>query len=134
MSKNDHASAALRNTMIDAGAALFNSGDWNLYDGTQPVDAGTALSGNTKLAGLAFGATAFAASSGGSATANAITSDTDADATGTASFFRTLKSDHTTVLQDGNVGIVDENLVMNTVSIVVHATVAITSATMSMAA
>lgn len=133
MAKNDHASVALRNTMLDAGLVLFNSGDWNIYSGTQPVDASASITG-TKLAGLTFGATAWGASSGGSATANAITSDLDADATNTATHFRTFKSDHSTVLQDGNVGIVDENLVMNTTAIVIHATVAITAATASMAA
>jgi hypothetical protein len=37
------------------------------------------------------------------ATANAITSDASADATGTATFYRALKSDGTTVVADGGV-------------------------------
>jgi hypothetical protein len=90
-------------TALDALAALLNNGYLRLYSGTRPADADTALSGNTLLAELRFSATAFPASSGGVATANAITSDASADATGTATFYRALKSDGTTVVADGGV-------------------------------
>ncbi len=118
------------NTKADAQAALLNSGFLDIYDGTQPATADTAISTQTKLARLTFNATAFGASVAGVATANAITSDSDADATGTATWFRALKSDGTAVF-DGSVGTAAANLVLNTVSIVIHAAVSCTSFTMT---
>jgi hypothetical protein len=88
---------------LDALTALLNTGYLRIYSGTRPADADTALSGNTLLAELRFAATAFPASSAGVATANAITSAASAAATGTASFYRALKSDGTTVVADGGV-------------------------------
>src|SRR4051794_25514811 len=100
-------SPKLSNAAASAGAdailALLNNGFLDIYDGTQPSTADTAVSTQTKLARLTFGATAFAAASNGAASANAITSDSSADATGTASWFRALKSDGTTVVYDGSV-------------------------------
>jgi len=119
------------NTAVDAMAALLNNGYLRIYSGTQPATADTALSGNTLLAELRFGATAFGAGSAGVATANAITSDSSADATGTASFFRALKSDGTTVVCDGSVGTASADLVLNSVSIVAGAVVAVTSFTLT---
>jgi hypothetical protein len=74
---------------LDALTALLNTGYLRIYSGTRPADADTALSGNTLLAELRFAATAFPAAS--------------AAATGTASFYRALKSDGTTVVADGGV-------------------------------
>ena len=91
---------AKRDTMNDSIRATFNTGYLRIYSGTRPTDANTALSGNTLLAELRFNATAFPASSGGVLTANAITGDSAADATGTASFARCFESDGTTVIGD----------------------------------
>jgi hypothetical protein len=120
-----------RNAALDAFTALLNSGKLRIYSGTKPTDGDTALSGNTLLAELTFGATAFGASSAGVATANAITSDSSADATGTATFFRAFKSDGTTAVFDGTVGTATSDLVLNTVSIVAAAVVAVTSFTLT---
>ena len=92
-----------RNAALDAIRASFNSGLVRVYSGTRPTNADTALSGNTLLAQLTLNATAFPAASGGVLTANAITNDAAADATGTASFVRVLQSDGTTVLADFSV-------------------------------
>jgi len=118
------------NTKVDALAALLNSGFLDIYDGTQPVTADTALGAQVKLARLTFNATAFGAGVAGVATANAIVSDSDADATGTATWFRALKSDGTAVL-DGSVGTSGANLNLNTVAIVIHAAVSATSFTLT---
>lgn len=117
------------NAAADAACALLNSGYLRLYSGTKPASADTALSGNTLLAELRFGATAFAASSGGVATANSITPDSAADATGTASFFRALKSDGTTAIFDGDVGTSGTDCVIATTSIVANAIIAVSSCT-----
>lgn len=114
------------NTKVDALAALLNSGFIDIYDGTQPVTADTAIGAQVKLARLTFGATAFAAGSAGVAAANAITQDSAADATGTASWFRALKSDGTPVF-DGSVGTSGSNLNINSVAIQAGTVVQVTS-------
>lgn len=124
-------SLAQRNAMLDAIRASYNSGLIRIYSGTRPTDANTALSGNTLLAELTFGATAFPAASGGVLTANAITSDSSADATGTASFARLFQSDGTTALADVSVGTSGTEMIINTVSIVSGATVSCSSFTIT---
>lgn len=126
--------AVRRNAMIDNFCTAANGGFLDIYSGTQPTDADTALAGNTLLASLPLNATAAAAASAGSATFNSITSDTSADATGTATFFRMFASNHTTALQDGTVSTSGAQLNLNTVSIVAGATVAVTSFTETQAA
>lgn len=118
------------NTKVDAQAVLLNGGFLDIYDGTQPATADTAISTQVKLARLTFGNPAFGAGVAGVATANAIAQDAAADATGTASWFRALKSDGTAVL-DGSVGASGANLNLNTVSIVINAAVSCTSFTLT---
>lgn len=89
-----------RSRAADAVTARCNSGKIRAYNGTPPANANTALSGNTQLAEMTFGATAFGAASNGVATANAITPDSSADATGSPSFIRVFESDGTTVVFD----------------------------------
>lgn len=117
------------NAAADAVTALANSGKLRIYSGTKPATADTALSGNTLLAELTMNATAFGAASAGVATANSITSDSSADATGTATFFRLFKSDGTTVICDGTVGTSGCDLNINTTSIVAGAVVAVSAFT-----
>ena len=134
MSKNTQVSDTGVNAEANAFATLFNSGTINIYSGTQPANANTALSGNTLLCTLTFGNPAFGSASAGVITANAITSGTAA-ATGTASFFRCLKSDATTVLMDGTCDISANtpNLVLPTTSIVSGVTISVTSFTHTVA-
>src|SRR4051812_32376973 len=106
------------NAAADAVTALLATGYLRIYSGTQPTNADTAIGAQVLLAELRFGATAFAASVAGVATANAITSDAAADATGTAAWFRALKSDGTTVVFDGSVGTSGADLNFATVSFV----------------
>lgn len=106
-----------------------------IYDGTPPTNADTALSSNTVLAELdmtnpAFGA-AVDVAPGARATAAAITSDTAANATGTASFFRILDRDSTSRIQ-GAVATSGGELTMNSVAIQINATVEVTSLTITM--
>lgn len=131
MALNPKRSNVAANAACDAFAALCNTGYLRIYSGAQPATADTALSGNTLLAELRFGATAFGAAVAGVATANAITPDSSADATGTAAFFRVLKSDGTTVVYDGSVGTATADLILNTVSIVAAASVSVTSLTLT---
>src|SRR5207249_11000745 len=114
------------NAAANAICALLNSGYIDIYDGTQPANADTAITTQVKLARLTFGNPAFGAASAGVTTANAITSDSAADATGTASWFRACKSDGSAVF-DGSVGTSSANLVLSTVNITAGAVVGVSS-------
>lgn len=119
-------------TALDAGTAALI----RIYDGTQPTDADTAIGAQNLLAELTMSATSFGAATdanpGGLITANAITSDSSADATGTASWFRMLTQDAGTVIADGSVGTASADLVMNTTAITSGSAVAITAFTITM--
>lgn len=62
---------------------IGTSGFLRIYNGTQPASVATALAGNTLLAELPLTAAAAAAPSSGVWTANAITDEASAIATGT---------------------------------------------------
>lgn len=121
-------STALRNARLDAiTTAIGNAGLLRIYSGVPPASIGAALSGNTLLAELTCGSGFAAAASGGVLTANAITQDSSADATGTASFFRIYKSDGTTAVFQGTAATSGADLNLNTTSIVAGGPVAVTS-------
>lgn len=120
-----------RNEALDAIRDNANSGKLRVYSGTRPTDADTALSGNTLLAELVLNATAFGAASGGVITANAITADSSADNTGTASFVRIVESDGTTAWADLSVGTSGTEAIINTTSIVSGAQVSCSSLTVT---
>lgn len=124
---------------VGAVKALLNSGTIKVYSGTQPADCNTAVTSQTLLATLTFSSTAFgsatASGSAGSkvvtATANSITSDTNAAATGTATWFRAWESGGTTAVLDGSVGTSGADLNLSTVSIIAGGTVECTGFTLS---
>lgn len=122
-----------RNGLLDdITAAISTSGLLRIYDGTPPATVATGLSGNTLLAECALSSTFAAAASGGVLTANAISNDTSADATGTASFFRLLTSGGTAIVQGtvtatGGGG----DLTFASTSFVTGYTIAITSFTLT---
>lgn len=120
-----------RNVELNALAALMNSGTLAIYTGTQPATPESAVTG-TLLGTLTLNATAFGAASGGVITANAITGDTTADATGTAGYFRIWKSDGTTAVLDGTVGTSGADLNLNSVAIQAGADIEITSLTITL--
>ena len=119
------------NAACDAMAALLDTGYLRIYDGTQPATAATAITTQVLLAELRYGATAFGAAAAGVATANAITSDSAANNTGTASWFRALKSDGTSVVMDGTVGTADADCIIDSTSISAGVTVAVTAHTIT---
>lgn len=129
MALNPKRANAAVNAAADAVTVLLNSGKLRIYDGTQPSTADTAITTQTLLAELTFNSTAFGAASGGVATANSITADSSANATGTASWFRAVKSDGTTPVFDGSVGTSSADLVLNSVAISSGAQVSVTAFT-----
>ena len=115
------------NPQADALSDLADNGYLRIYDGTQPATADTAITTQVLLAELRFNATAAPAASNGVLTFNAITQDSNANNTGTASWFRALKSDGSTVLFDGSVGTSGSDMSIATTSIVAGAIVGVTS-------
>ena len=115
---------------LDAGAG---AGTIKIYDGSQPADADTALSGQTLLAQLTFNDPSAPAASAGVLTFSSITDDSSADATGTATWARMEDSDGNTVF-DCDVGTSGATINLNTVSIVIAGVVSITSFTVTVPA
>ena len=115
---------SVRNSALDtittgAGASAL----LRIYDGTRPATGGAAT---TLLCGTdvqcyvrtrCFGVL----------TLNAITQDSSANATGTATWFRIVKADGTTHVMDGNVGTSGSDLNLTTTSIVSGQPVSVTS-------
>jgi hypothetical protein len=122
---------ALREDMADAIIALLGSGALiDIYTGTKPAGPGTAITSQTKLGTLTCSAT-FGTYSAGVLTANTITQDSAADATGTAAWYR-LKTSGGTALIDGEIGTSGSDLNLNTLSIVTGGPISISSFTYTM--
>lgn len=121
-------STTLRNNRLDQiTSAIGSSGFLRIYDGSRPATGGATT---TLLAELTCNATFAPAASGGVLTLNAITADSSANATGTATWFRLVTSGGTFVC-DGNVGTSGSDLNLNTTSIVSGANVSVTSFTIT---
>jgi hypothetical protein len=128
MASNLNYSNGTRNAQQDGLITYAGTGAIiSLYTGTQPADANTALSGNTKLVDLVI-ASGFGTDSSGTLTLGTVSNGT-AVATGTATFFRITKSDGTTVVMDGSVDTSGADLNITSTSISTGQTVSITSGT-----
>lgn len=115
----------LRNARADAiTTAAGASAKLRIYNGSRPATGGTVT---TLLAELTCNATFAPAASGGVLTLNAITGDTSADATGTATWARIVTSGGTFVL-DCSVGTAAADIILATTSLVAAAAVTVTSA------
>ncbi len=129
------AAIAACNAIVDLIDAGSGAGKLRIYDGTQPAGPDVAVSDQTLLAELTLSDPAFGAAAdanpGGRATADTITGDTSANATGTASWFRAVDSDGNAVI-DGSVGTSDADLILVTTSIVAGQPVEVTSWTVTM--
>lgn len=112
---------------MDAAGALLDGGYIEIRTGAQPASTGTAASG-TLLATLPLSADAFAPASAGGAVANAITSDSAADATGTAGWFRAYSSGGTAMI-DGAITATGGGgeMELNSTSIVAGGTVSVSA-------
>ena len=131
MALNPKFSNVAVNAEGDAVGPLLNNGYLRIYDGTQPATADTAGGAQVLLAELRFNATAFGAASAGVITANAITQDSAANATGTATWYRCLKSDGTSAIADGSVGTAGADCNLNSTAIQQNAAVSVTSFTLT---
>ena len=127
-------STTLRNAQLDAiTTAVGTSGILRIYSGTRPANVAAAITG-TLLAELVCNASAFAAAaSGGVLTANAISNDSSANGSGTASHYRLWKSDGTTAVIDGDVSTSGADLNLDNTSITTGQVVSVTSFTITAA-
>jgi hypothetical protein len=99
----------------------------HIYEGTQPTNANTAISGQTLLVSLTVTGS-FGTDSDGTITLSSVANGT-AVATGTAQFFRITKSDNSTVIMDGSVATSGADMNLNNTSIASTQVVSITSGT-----
>ncbi len=129
MANNLKISTTAVNAQADALSDLLDNGYLRIYDGSKPANANTAITSQVLLAELRFNATASPAASGGVLTMNSITQDSSANNTGTATWFRALKSDGSTVVFDGSVGTSGCDLNLGSTSITSGASVAVASMT-----
>lgn len=111
---------------IDQGSG---SGTVKIYTSTQPGSVGGTY--GTLLGTLTFSDPAFGNASTGVATASSITSDTNADASGTAGTF-TLTDSDLNVLADGTCGTSGTDMVFDNNVIVAGGTIACSSFTITM--
>jgi hypothetical protein len=111
---------------LDAGAG---AGTIAIRTGAQPTNVGDADTG-TLLGTLTFSDPAFGAAATGTATASAITSDTNADASGTAGHAR-LKDSDGNIHSDMTCGLGSGDLSFDNNVIVAGGTIAISSLTVT---
>lgn len=92
---------SIRNAALDAALEpAADNGYLNIYAGAVPANADASVGTATLLVALRMGSPAFGSASAGIKTANAITQAVTTTP-GTATFFRLLKSDNTTVICQG---------------------------------
>lgn len=103
------------NVIRDAIDAGTTAGLLRIYSGTRPATDG-AITTQTLLAELTFSDPSSSGASSGVLTMSAISPDTSANATGTASWFRVVDSNSNTVI-DGDCGTSGSDLNLNSVSI-----------------
>jgi hypothetical protein len=105
---------------------VATNSQFNLYSGTQPANANTAITTQVLLVSMPI-AGVFGTDTDGTLTLGAVT-QTNAAASGTASFFRIFKADNSVVM-DGSVGLSSADLILNSVDIVAGQSVDITAGT-----
>jgi hypothetical protein len=135
---NMRIATATRNAMLDALVAKMNLGSGpatlKMYSGAQPANANTAPGvGNTLLGTLTFSDPAASGAAAGVVTFDAITEDSAADATDTATWARIADSDGNAVF-DGDIDDTDGMIILNTTSIVTGGPIRISSFTVTLPA
>jgi len=133
MANNFRLGTAARDAAVDAVTLLINAGTppglCRIRTTAQPTNVGDAEAG-VLLATCPFSADAFGNSSSGTATAAAITSDSSADASGTAGHFRVLNAAGTPIA-DGTCGTSGADMNFDNNVIVAGGTVAISGFTIT---
>lgn len=131
MSLNPKLSSARRTAALDTALDVLNGGNVLVLDGTQATDADTAIGSQVTLVQIGMNATAWAAASSASKSANAFTSAT-ISASGTTTWYR-MRTSGSTAVWDGSCGTSSANLVWNSVALSSGASAQINSFTATMA-
>lgn len=119
---------ALRNAQMDAITTFTGSAaKLRIYNGTRPATGGTAT---TLLAEFTLG-TPFAPAASAAVLSPTLPANVNASATGTATWFRVVKSDGTTHVLDGDAGTAGTDLILNTASLNSGVAVSITGWTVT---
>lgn len=120
-------SNATRNAQNEGLITYAGTGSqFNLYSGTQPANANTAITTQVLLVSMPI-AGVFGTDVNGTLTLGSV-APANAIASGTASFFRIFKSNNS-VIMDGSVGLVSADLILNNVNIAASQSVDITAGT-----
>jgi hypothetical protein len=120
-------SAALRNAQLDQiTTAVGNAGKLRVYDGSRPATGGTAT---TLLAEFTLGSP-FAAGAAAGVLSPTLPSNTTGLAAGTATWYRIVTSGGTFVM-DGSAGTSGTDLVLNTATVSIGVTCAVTGHTIT---
>ncbi len=127
MANNPTRSYEAANAAANAQTALLNGGVLRFYTGAQPANPDTAITTQTLLAELTIPNPAFAAAVNGVATANTITGDASANASGTAAWFRAFKTGGAVAVLDGTVGTSLADCNLSTTAILAGQPVEVTS-------
>jgi hypothetical protein len=121
---------AVRNGLADLTVDRIDvggPGTIQIRSGTRPANPDAAATG-TLLGTVTFAATAFGTAANGTATAAAIASDTNAAATGTATWFRVMSGGGLPIF-DGDIATSGADMNLSSTSIVAGGTINITSGT-----
>lgn len=139
MANGFYVTQAVAQAMITAFATAADAGTAaviEIYAGAVPANADATPSSPTLLASLTCSASISSGISDTGTAARltfaAITSDTSADNTGTAAYFRIKTQTGGTVVAQGTVGTSAADIVLNTVSITAGSTVALSSFTIDL--
>jgi hypothetical protein len=122
--------AAVRNARANVVTSTAGNGALlRIYTGARAANADTAIGAQVLLAELTCNTPFAPSASSGVLTANAITQDSSANATGTAVWFRLVDSSGATVVMDGSVTATGDggDLQLTTTSIASGVPVSITS-------
>jgi hypothetical protein len=125
MPTNTQVSTSVVESQADLLARRLDNGYFNLYDGTQPASSDDAVTTQNLIASLRFSTPSAPSSSNGVLVFSII--EDIASMAGVVSWYRCLESDNTTVVMDGNIGLVDENMVLTTVNVLSGQLINITS-------
>ncbi len=108
MPSNSKVSLFIVNQQADLLARLLDDGFMKIYDGIQPNTPEDPITTQVELVSLRFSLTSAPAATNGTITFNVLPDEAIND--GIMTWYRCLASDGTTVIMDGNVGLVDESL------------------------
>jgi len=125
---------SIRNAMLDLITTRAGNGALlRIYDstGTGRPATGGAVTTQVLLAELTCGTPFAGSAASGVLTLSSITQDSSANNSGTATWFRIVKSDGTSFVLDGNVGSSGSDLNLTTTTIVSGQPVSVTSFTIT---